>query len=137
MILGGVKQGEGPFLIGWCPARRSLVVGCPQANATRSPETLEDALAGYLPLPGFEIEDGLVRMIGADKLGRAAESLETDGILPAFLAFLAFSHDVQTFLFPALTSFSRTEFGPLPSPAQGRGRRTGERVSGNVERDRD
>ena len=88
------------------------------ANATRSPVPLIDALAGYLPLPGFEIEDGLVCMIGADILGTAAESLEPDGILPALLAFHAFSHDDQTFLFPALTSFSRTEPGPGPHTSE-------------------
>jgi hypothetical protein len=57
-------------------------------------------------------------MIGADKLGTAAESLEPDGILPAPVASPAFSHDDQTFILPALTFFSRGA-GPWPaSPEQ-------------------
>jgi hypothetical protein len=56
------------------------------ARLTPSTEPLEDAFAKDLLLPGLEIEDCLVRMIGADVLGTAAESLEPDGILPALPA---------------------------------------------------
>jgi hypothetical protein len=84
--------------------------------ANRSTIPLVHAIAADLPLPGVEIEERFVRMIGTDKLGRAAESLEPDGILPASVTFHAFSHGNQTFLFPALTSFSRTELRPGPHP---------------------
>jgi hypothetical protein len=63
-----------------------------------SPVPLENTIAGYLPLPGHEVEEDFIRMIGADKFRPAPEPLEPDCFLAAPVTSHLSGHDCLFFL---------------------------------------